>query len=103
MIGAFVYRDGPAAEFAMRVPEASPDLALIYDDPDTRVQIWENHTAFPRVFLAPTHGSRRRGETRRTVWRRRRTCREKSGSRADRIWCRHRPEGGSRASGWGSN
>ena len=53
---AWVYPEAPELGFACRLysvagpPKAFP---LIYEDPDTKVKIWENPGAAPRLFLAP--------------------------------------------------
>jgi hypothetical protein len=54
MIAAWIYPDQPTLGFALRVVDYRPELTLLYEDSNTRVQIWENHSAFPRVFLAPS-------------------------------------------------
>jgi hypothetical protein len=53
---AWVYPEASELGFACRLfsvadtPKAFP---LIYEDPDTKVKIWENPGATPRLFLAP--------------------------------------------------
>src|SRR5713101_5596556 len=54
MIAALAYLDRPDLGFALRVVEPHPELTLLYEDPTIGVQVWENHSAVPRVFLAPS-------------------------------------------------
>ncbi len=54
MIAAWIYPDQPALGFALRVVDYGPELTLLYEDSDTQVRVWENHSAVPRVFLAPS-------------------------------------------------
>ena len=62
---AWVYPKAPKLGFACRLfsaagtPKAFP---LIYEDPDTKVKIWENPGAAPRLFLAPEAGIARSWE-----------------------------------------
>jgi len=53
IIAAWSYPDQPALGFALRIVDHSTKLTLLYEDSDTRVRVWENHSAVPRVFLAP--------------------------------------------------
>jgi hypothetical protein len=62
---AWVFPKAPELGFACRLfsaartPEAFP---LIYEDPHTKVRIWENPGATPRLFLAPEEGIARSWE-----------------------------------------
>jgi hypothetical protein len=53
MIGTWTYYDQPALGFAMHMIDPRPELTLLFEDPESQVRVWENHTARPRVFLAP--------------------------------------------------
>jgi len=54
MLAAWTYPDQPVLGFAVQVVEPRPELTLMYEDPTIGVRVWENHTAVPRVFLAPS-------------------------------------------------
>jgi hypothetical protein len=53
IIGTWTYHDQPALGFAMHITDPRPELTLLYEAPESQVRVWENHTAGPRVFLAP--------------------------------------------------
>jgi hypothetical protein len=58
-LSAYVYPKAPELGFACRLfsgPATPETYPLIYEDPDTKVKIWENPEAIPRLFLAPAAG-----------------------------------------------
>jgi hypothetical protein len=62
---AYFYPKAPEIGFACRLfsgPGTPAIYPLVYEDPDTKVKIWENPGATPRLFLAPAAGVARSWE-----------------------------------------